>query len=254
MAEEGDRVSLCQLSRWFGIPRRTLYYRPTRQKPKVNQALAKKVKDLIDELPFAGYRTLAFLLGVNRNTIQRLNQLKGWQCRKRQIGFRPRAQAMPSVASKPNERWATDLTRVWCGQEDRWVTLSAVIDCHTRELLGWRLSRRGNAKCAEATLEDALVNPFGTLARTAQPLTQWPCVHVSPFYGGSPQLWHKPGVHHTTHAAAKWHDRAAFWNNEGAMYLAAQLQVIRGGAGNNRPVGNVVQHSTTTSSTEHENA
>lgn len=76
MAEEGDRVSLCQLSRWFGIPRRTLYYRPTRQKPKVNQALAKKVKDQIEELPFAGYRTLAFLLGVNRNTIQRLNQLR----------------------------------------------------------------------------------------------------------------------------------------------------------------------------------
>jgi len=39
----------------------------------------------------------------------------GWQCRKRQIGFRPRALAMPSVVSKPNERWTTDLTRVWYG-------------------------------------------------------------------------------------------------------------------------------------------
>ena len=129
-----------------------------------------------------------------------------------------------------------------------------LIGTRYRGLISLRDGSVARAKLAEATLEDALVNPFGTLARTAQPLTQWPCVHVSPFYGGSPQLWHKPGVHHTTHAAAKWHDRAAFWNNEGAMYLAAQLQVIRGGAGNNRPVGNVVQHSTTTSSTEHENA
>ena len=171
MAEDGDRVSISQLSRWFGVPRRTLYYKPTKQAPKVNPVLAKKVKELIDELPFAGYRTLAFLLGLNRNTVQRINQIKGWQCRKRQIGFRPRAQAMPSVAERPNERWATDLTRVWCGQDDRWKTLSAVIDCHTREILGWRLSHRGNAKTAEATLEDALVNRFGCLARAAQPLT-----------------------------------------------------------------------------------
>ena len=171
MAEDGDKVSISQLSRWFGVPRRTLYYRPTKQARKVNTVLAQKVKELIGELPFAGYRTLAFLLGLNRNTVQRINQIKGWQCRKRQIGFRPRAQAMPSVAECPNERWATDLTHVCCGQDDRWKTLSAVIDCHTREILGWRLSHRGNAKIDEATLEDALVNRFGCLARTAQPLT-----------------------------------------------------------------------------------
>ena len=51
------------------------------------------------------------------------------------------------------------------------VTLSAVIDCHTRELLGWRSNCRGDAQCAEETLEDALVNRFGTIARATQPLT-----------------------------------------------------------------------------------
>ena len=50
------------------------------------------------------------------------------------------------------ERWATDLTRVWCEQTDRWITLSAVIDCHTRELLSWRLSRRGNANMLKRPL------------------------------------------------------------------------------------------------------
>ena len=81
MAEDGDKVSVSQLSRWFGVPRRTLYYKPTKQAPKVNPILAKKVKALIDELPFAGYRALAFLLGLNRNTVQRINQIKGWLCR-----------------------------------------------------------------------------------------------------------------------------------------------------------------------------
>ena len=158
--------------------------------------------------------SFAFLLGFNRNTIQRLNQLKGWQCRKRQIGFRPRAQAMPSVASKPNERRATDFVRVWCGQEDRWVTLSTFIDCHTCELLGWRLSRRGNARCAEATLEDALMNRFGTLARTAQPLTLRSdngLVFTSRRFTVTVRSYSiQIQIHHTTYAAAKWNDRAAF--------------------------------------------
>jgi len=44
------------------------------------------------------------------------------------------------------------------------------MDCHTREILGWRLTRSGNAKAAEATLEDALIGRFGSLARLAQPL------------------------------------------------------------------------------------
>ena len=87
MADDGDNVSLSQLSRWFGVPRRTLYYKPTKAAPRVNPVLAKKVKELIDELPFAGYRTIAFLIGLNRNTVQRINQIKGWQCRKRQIGL-----------------------------------------------------------------------------------------------------------------------------------------------------------------------
>lgn len=46
------------------------------------------------------------MLGENKNTIQRLFQLKGWQVRKRRSGARPRVQALPSVASCPNERWA----------------------------------------------------------------------------------------------------------------------------------------------------
>ena len=68
--------------------------------------------------------------------MQRIFQLKGWQVKKRPIGFRPRVQAMP-----------TDLCRIWAGR-DHWATLALVIDCHTRELLGWQLSRSGKAKTA----------------------------------------------------------------------------------------------------------
>ncbi|MCW0156088.1 hypothetical protein [Burkholderia pseudomallei] len=64
---------------------------------------------LIEESPSFGYRTLAHLLGFNKNTVQRIFRLMGWQVRKRPIGFRPRVQAMPSVATAPNERGSTPI-------------------------------------------------------------------------------------------------------------------------------------------------
>ena len=115
-----------------------------------------------------GYRTVAHLLGFNKNTVQRVFQLKGWQVRKRPVGFRPRIQALPSVAKAPDERWATDLCRVWTGR-DGWASLALVIDCYSRELLGWHLSRSGRSKTAEAALEQALIARYGCLGKVRHP-------------------------------------------------------------------------------------
>lgn len=165
---DGVDVSISRLCRWFGVPRRTLYYRPTKALPRVQERFAAPIKALIEEQPSFGYRTVAHLLGFNKNTVQRIFQLKGWQVKKRPIGFRPRVQALPSVAEAPNERWATDLCRVWTGR-DQWATLALVIDCHTRELLGWHLSRSGKAKTAESALEQALIARYGALGRVTSP-------------------------------------------------------------------------------------
>jgi putative transposase len=121
-------------------------------------------KAMIEQEPSFGYRTVAWLLGFNKSTVQRIFQLKGWQVRKRAIGMRPRIQAVPSVATAPNERWSTDLARVWTGK-DGGASLALVIDCHTRELLGWHLSHSGKATTASAALEHALIARFGTLGR-----------------------------------------------------------------------------------------
>ncbi|PMO63180.1 integrase [Vibrio breoganii] len=165
VAQDGDNVSVSQLCRWTGLPRSTFYYRAKKRKPKINEWLAAKIKRLISALPYAGYRTVAFLLCENKNTIQRIMKLKGWQYRKRQIGFRPRVEANASVAQAPDQRWSTDIAKVWCGQQDRWAALTLVMDCHTREVLGWSLSKRGNAKSAVAALEDALLTRYGVIGR-----------------------------------------------------------------------------------------
>src|SRR5690625_1504648 len=96
-----------------------MYYKPVKNSvPKIQERFAKPIKAMIEENPSFGYRTVAWLLGFNKNTVQRIFQLKGWQVRKRSIGFRPRVEALPSVAAAPNERWSTDLCRVWTGRED----------------------------------------------------------------------------------------------------------------------------------------
>jgi putative transposase len=168
LREDGVEVSISQLCRWFGVPRRTVYYRPRRVAPKVRAELTEPIKALIEAEPSYGYRTVAGLLGMNKNTVQRIFQLKGWQVRKRAIGHRPRIEALPSVASSPNERWATDLCRVWGGR-DGWLSLALVMDCHTRQLLGWHLSRSGKASTAASALEQALIARYGSLGRVPVP-------------------------------------------------------------------------------------
>lgn len=166
LEEDGFKVSISKLCQWFDMPRRTVYYKSVKSAPKVQPRFAEPIKAMINEEPSFGYRTVAALLGLNKNTVQRIFQLRGWQVKKRPIGFRPRVQALPSVATAPNQRWATDLCRVWGGR-DGWLVLALVIDCHTRELLGWHLSRSGKAKTAEAALEQALIARYGTLGRVA---------------------------------------------------------------------------------------
>ena len=168
LKEDGFEVSVAKLCAWFGVARRTVYYRSRKAPPKVQERLVTPIKEMIDDQPSFGYRTVASLLGFNKNTVQRIFQLKGWQVRKRPVGHRPRIEALPSATQAPNQRWATDLCRVWAGR-DGWLTLALVIDCHTRELLGWHLSKSAKSKTAEAALEKALIARFGTLGRVPEP-------------------------------------------------------------------------------------
>lgn len=83
---EGFTVSVSQLCRWFDVPRRSFYYRSTKTAPKLRDHLVSPIKALIEQEPSLGYRTVAGLLGMNKNTVQRIFQLKGWRVRKRSVG------------------------------------------------------------------------------------------------------------------------------------------------------------------------
>ena len=114
---EGVKVPMAKLCQWFEVPRRTVYYKPTKSAPKVQERFEKPIKATIEQDPSYGYRTVAGLLNMNKNTVQRIFQIRGWQVKKRPIGFRPRVEALPSVAASPDQRWATDLCGVWAGRD-----------------------------------------------------------------------------------------------------------------------------------------
>ena len=74
LAQDGFKVSLVKLCHWFEMPRRTVYYRSTKAPPKVQEHFVKPIKAMIEENPSFGYRTVAHLLGFNKNTVQRIFQ------------------------------------------------------------------------------------------------------------------------------------------------------------------------------------
>ncbi|WP_246823901.1 hypothetical protein [Oligella sp. HMSC05A10] len=84
LKEEGFEVSIAKLCRCFNVPCQTFYYQTVKKAaPKVQAHLVVPIKQLIEENPSYGYRTVTALLGFNKNTVQRIFQFKGWQVRKR---------------------------------------------------------------------------------------------------------------------------------------------------------------------------
>jgi len=70
---------------------------------------------------------------VTPKTVYRILALKGWFVHQRSVTPRPRARGLVSLADRSNDRWATDVTHVFCGR-DGWAHLAVVLDCHDREL------------------------------------------------------------------------------------------------------------------------
>ena len=64
--------------------------------------------------------------------------------------------------TRPDELWHIDMTKVWTAQHG-WVYLHAIIDCCTRQLVGWSLDLRCRDDEAIAVVETAV------LARRVQP-------------------------------------------------------------------------------------
>lgn len=175
MRTEGKSVAVAKVCRWLGVPRSTAYALPkqkTPRRPRVTPDalpdgfLAGLIYALIQIYPTFGVRMIwsqvRFTLGfkVNRKRVARIMRKEGWTVTKRRKGGRPRVKVKSSIAEHPDQRWATDIALVYCGK-DGWCAFVPVIDCCTREILGWELSDSWRSRTAERALESALIRRFG---------------------------------------------------------------------------------------------
>lgn len=136
--------------------------------PASAEPLVAQIKAVIAEFPTYGYRRVCAILrkreqrAINRKKVYRLMRQKRWLITQRETTPRPRVQKKRSRTEQSNERWAMDITHVDCGA-DGWGHLTAVIDCHDRELVGVEFALRGRAQEAERALEMACLARFGTV-------------------------------------------------------------------------------------------
>jgi predicted regulator of amino acid metabolism with ACT domain len=63
LKEDGIEISLVKLCQWFGVARRTVYYRQTKGQPKLQEQFVKPIKAMIEENTSFGYRTVVHLFG-----------------------------------------------------------------------------------------------------------------------------------------------------------------------------------------------
>jgi putative transposase len=175
--EQVPKASIRHICRVLSVSRSLLYGSPEAEAPapkaSIDEALAERIHQLIEAHPSFGYRRIwALLRGqdrlkVNRKKVYRIMRARGWMMKQRRVAPRPRVQRRRSQAASSNERWAMDVTHVYCG-EDGWAHLAVVIDCHDREVIGYEFSLRGRAREAERALEEACLRRFGTLRPCGQ--------------------------------------------------------------------------------------
>ncbi len=140
-------VSLRRVCRALEVSRSSVYlpeeHSPTKSAgPKLDEEMAGRVHELVKRHPTFGYRRLWALLRLSQNVtvnlkkVHRIVQLRRWQVKERLAAPRPlrpssmavRVQQKVSRAERSNERWAMDVTHIYC-VKDGWGHLAAVIDC-----------------------------------------------------------------------------------------------------------------------------
>jgi putative transposase len=102
---------------------------------------------------------------VGKRRVERTMQSLGIQARTRRR-FRATTAADPShvpaknildrdfTASRPDERWVTDITYVWT--EEGWCYLAAILDLFSRRVVGWALDATLSTSLPLAALDMAL--------------------------------------------------------------------------------------------------
>jgi putative transposase len=161
------------VARVLQVNRAGLYRTPKRRPPTLRAPVVDPVDRLIVEVahanPSDGTRMVAALasqqLGrqINRKRAQRV--MRQQRLLQRHQPLRRRRRPGFFRVECPDQLWHLDMTSVWVA-EHGWTYLNAMIDCCTREIVGWSLELRCRTDEAITVVEDAVAArgiPAGSL-------------------------------------------------------------------------------------------
>ena len=150
------------VTRVLQVSRQAVYRTPTPRTVPQRRAPSDPVEQAIVEVAEAnqtdGYRMVAALtrqkLGrpVNRKRVLRVMRQRKLIQRRRPLNRRKRPGFF--IVERPRQLWQIDMTSIWVA-EHGWTYLNAIVDCCTREIVGWELTLRCRTAEAIAVLDRA---------------------------------------------------------------------------------------------------
>jgi len=155
------------------ISRASLYYRKRARGSRADRRWDGEIVAACGVKPAYGYRRVTWWLRrkeglvVNRKRVLRVMRERGLRVRSRRLRARRRKEWGRVETARPNQVWQADLTKVWAGPAVGWAYLVSVIDCHTREIVGWDLSARCRTDEALAAVERAVLERLPAGSREA---------------------------------------------------------------------------------------
>lgn len=145
-----EELSLRRQCELLQVNRSTIYYK-ARGTDVDDISLLNEIRDVWERYPFYGYRRItkelqAQCYNVNHKLIQRLMQLGGIQAiypgpntSRRNKLHKVHPYLLRDVTiTRPNQAWMVDIT--YLRMDSGFVYLVALIDVHSRYVVGWRIS------------------------------------------------------------------------------------------------------------------
>jgi putative transposase len=148
----------------LAISRSSLYYQKKPRGSRADRTYDEQIVVACGEKPAYGYRRVTWWLRrkenllVNGKRVLRVMRERGLLVRSRRLRARRKKDWGCVEAAEPNQIWQSDMSKIWAGPAVGWAYLVSVIDCCTREIVGWNLSHRCRTEEALDAVEQAVLN------------------------------------------------------------------------------------------------
>jgi putative transposase len=101
-----------------------------------------------------GHRRVGRLMRQNGISVVRTRKHKATTDSNHKFNIAPNLLDRNFSADQPNRKWAGDITDIWT--REGWLYLAAILDLHSRRVIGWAVSNRMKRDLASRTLKMAI--------------------------------------------------------------------------------------------------